>query len=76
MKQTIQKFRVAPSFRNVCIGVGVAMATTPVLADYTEAVSTEIASAKTDATSIGVLIAGALVVLAAAGLVFSLLRKA
>lgn len=77
MKQRIAKFSPARSFRNLCIAGAVTAATTaPAWAIDTSAVESAIDVGKTNMETIGTAVVGALVILAVAGLIYSMLRKA
>ncbi|MBD9499168.1 major capsid protein [Pseudomonas sp. PDM17] len=80
MKQRIAKFNAVSSFRNLCIAGAVTAATSvPAWAGSvidTSAVESAISDGKQDMSNIGGYIVGALVILACAGLIYSMLRKA
>ncbi|MCY1276879.1 Phage Coat protein B [compost metagenome] len=81
MKQQIVKFSPIRSFRNLCIAGAVTAATAvPAFAAEsiidTAAIQTAMSQAKTDAGTVAGYIALALAVLACAGVVFGMLRKA
>ncbi|RUE87309.1 major capsid protein [Pseudomonas aeruginosa] len=79
IKQRIATFNPVASFRNLCIAGSVTAATSlPAFAAVidTSAVEAAITEGKADMSSIGGYIVGALVILAVAGLVYSMLRKA
>lgn len=80
MKQQIAKFNPVRSFRNLCIaGTVTAVSSMPVWAASvidTSAVEQAITDGKSDMSNIGGYIVGALVILAVAGLIYSMLRKA
>ncbi|MCQ4265523.1 capsid protein [Stutzerimonas stutzeri] len=79
MKKQIAKLNPVNGFRNLCIAGSVTAATAlpawAAVIDTTEVQAT-FGEAKGDMSTIGGYIAAALVVLAAAALVFSMLRKA
>lgn len=69
--------RVRSFTRNACIGAAVSVATVPAFAAIdVSAIQGELTDAGDSAGSVGTWIAVALVVLAGAGIVFSMLRKA
>ncbi|WEJ71424.1 major capsid protein [Pseudomonas sp. PSE14] len=80
MKQHIAKFNPLRSFRNLCIaGTVTAVSSFPAWAGSvidTSAVESAITDGKSDMSNIGGYIVGALVILAVAGLIYSMLRKA
>jgi hypothetical protein len=79
MKQRIAKFNPIPSFRNLCIAGAVTAATSaPAWAGIIDISSVQeaISDGKSDMSNIGGYIVGALVILAVAGLIYSMLRKA
>lgn len=79
MKQLITKFNPVRAFRNACIAGGVGLATSPVFAasviDITP-VQAAMSDGKGDMATIGGYVLGALVVLAVAGLIYAMVRKA
>ncbi|WP_430318744.1 major capsid protein [Pseudomonas nitroreducens] len=78
--KALQSINPVRSFRNLCIAGVVGMsASAPTWAASvidTSAVETAMADGKTDMATIGGYVVGALVVLAVAGLIYSMLRKA
>ena len=79
MKQRIAKFSPVASFRNLCIAGSVTAATSlPAFAGVidTSAVESAITDGQGDMKAIGGYIVGALVILAVAGLIYSMLRMA
>lgn len=79
MKQHIAKFNPIRSFRNLCIaGTVTAVTSVPAWAGVidTSAVESAISDGKSDMSNIGGYIVGALVILAVAGLIYGMLRKA
>lgn len=80
MKQQIAKFNPIRSFRNLCIaGTVTAVTSVPAFAASvidTSSVEQAITDGKGDMSNIGGYIVGALVILAVAGLIYSMLRKA
>ncbi|MCG8911302.1 MULTISPECIES: major capsid protein [Pseudomonas] len=79
MKQRIAKFSPARSFRNLCIAGSVTAATSlPAFAGVidTSAVETAMTDGQGDMKTIGGYVVAALVILAVAGLIYSMLRKA
>jgi uncharacterized membrane protein YeaQ/YmgE (transglycosylase-associated protein family) len=77
MKQLIAKFNPIRSFRNVCIAGAVTAATTlPAWAIDTAAVESSLKEGGDKMEVIGTAVVGALVILAVAGLIYSMLRKA
>lgn len=79
MKQQIAKFNPIRSFRNLCIAGAVTAATSPAWAGSvidTTAVGTAMTDGQGDMKTIAGYVVGALVVLACAGLIYSMLRKA
>ncbi|WP_193453080.1 major capsid protein [Pseudomonas nitroreducens] len=77
MKQQIAKFNPIRSFRNVCIAGAVTAATTmPAWAIDTAAVEASLKDGGDKMEVIGTAVVGALVILAVAGLIYSMLRKA
>lgn len=80
MKQHIAALNPVRAFRNLCIAGSVTAATTlPAWAGSvidTSAVESAITDGKSDMSNIGGYIVGALVILACAGLIYSMLRKA
>lgn len=79
MKQRIAKFNPVRSFRNLCIAGSVTAATSlPAFAGVidTSAVETAMTDGQGDMKTIGGYVVAALVILAVAGLIYSMLRKA
>lgn len=80
MKKALQRINPVTAFRNLCIGgvvgMGASMPTWAASVIDTTAVETAINDGKSDMSSIGGYIVGALVILAVAGLIYGMLRKA
>ncbi|MED5608360.1 major capsid protein [Pseudomonas sp. JH-2] len=79
IKQHVAKFNPIRSFRNLCIAGAVAASTTPVFAATiidTSEIATTFSDGKADMSTVGGYVAGGLVVLAVAALIFGMLRKA
>ncbi|MBB4867116.1 cobalamin biosynthesis Mg chelatase CobN [Pseudomonas nitritireducens] len=75
----LQTINPVTAFRNLCIAGAVTVATSvPAWAKVIDisSVETAISEGKEDMSSIGGYIVGALVILACAGLIYSMLRKA
>lgn len=77
LKQRITSINPVTSFRNLCIAGTVTAATSlPAFAIDTAAVETALQDGGSKMEVIGTAVVGALVILAVAGLIYSMLRKA